>query len=39
MLELLALEPECFYWARRKGAGGAWEVVQILTAFGAGRDY
>jgi hypothetical protein len=37
MLELLALEPECFWWARRKG--GAWEVVQISTAFGAGRDY
>ncbi|APO76952.1 hypothetical protein AM571_PA00064 (plasmid) [Rhizobium etli 8C-3] len=39
MLELLALEPECFYWARRRETGGAWEVVQISTVFGAGRDY
>lgn len=39
MLELLALEPECFYWARRKEVGSVWEVVQISTVFGTGRDY
>ncbi|WP_027512673.1 hypothetical protein [Rhizobium sullae] len=39
MLELSALEPECFYWARRRETGGAWEIVQISTVFGTCRDY
>jgi hypothetical protein len=39
MLELSSLEPELFYWARRREVGSAWEVVQISTVFGAARDY
>lgn len=34
MLESSSLEPELFYWARRREVESAWEVVQISTVIG-----